>query len=164
MTQFTIIIEIITKYYRVCKNFVLHIFRVLLVLILAAIYSIVCYLKVTLFFREYKSFALKNKRKLYLSGISLPFSLIIGGIMQIEFIYSINSFYLVSGDFVWQYVAIEFFTRILPSILSLSCLVFGWIRYNQFKRNIKAGLERAEGIYGSSMQKANWDAHIFEPP
>ena len=59
---------------------------------------------------------------------------------------------------------IELFTRVLPSILSLSCLVFGWIRYNQFKRNIKADRDRAEGIFGSAEQHANWDAHIFEPP
>ena len=52
-----------------------------LILLLAIIYSIICYLKVTIFIREYKSFALKNKGKLYLTGIALPINLIVGGLL-----------------------------------------------------------------------------------
>ena len=50
-------------------------------LIVALIYSFVCYLKTSLFIKEYKSFALKNKGKLYITGIGLSLSLIIDAIL-----------------------------------------------------------------------------------
>ena len=50
--------------------------------IMALIYSIVCFLKVSIFVKEYKSFALKNKGKLYLTGFGLSLSLIIATILN----------------------------------------------------------------------------------
>ena len=76
--------------------------------------------------KEYKSFALKNKGKLYITGYGLSFSLIAGGILQI-IILNDKSF---GGFNAWIYILTDLIIRILPSIFSLGVLVFGWIRYN----------------------------------
>ena len=53
----------------------------ILVLSIGFIYSFVCFLKIRIFFKEYKSFVLQNKCKLYLAGICEPIALLTYGIL-----------------------------------------------------------------------------------